>query len=57
MAEGERRSRDAAVSLVREPALARLWRRHRLKILVLLFLVLTELCLMLLGGSLVRGPG
>jgi hypothetical protein len=31
--------------------------RHRLKMFALLFLLLTELCLLLLGKTLAMGPG
>jgi hypothetical protein len=57
LAEGERRSREAALPRLRESALLGLWRRHKWKVLVVLFLLLTEMCLLLLGGSLVKGPG
>ena len=54
--EGARQSRDA-LTPVRDPARVVLWRRHKWKILSLLFLLLTELCLLLLGKSLAMGPG
>ena len=54
--EGARHSREA-LAPVRDPAHVVLWRRHKWKILSLLFLLLTELCLLLLGKSLAMGPG
>ncbi len=54
--EGARQSREA-LTPVRAPAHVVLWRRHKWKILSLLFLLLTELCLLLLGKSLAMGPG
>jgi|GEM_PF-3615959 len=47
----------AVTQVVREPMRVVLWRRHKWKILSLLFLLLTELCLLLLGSSLAMGPG
>lgn len=68
LAEGAERSRVAArpggmapvpppAPVVSEPMRLVLWRRHKWKILGLLFLLLTELCLLLLGKSLAMGPG
>jgi hypothetical protein len=54
---GERQSREAVTRPVRDPLHLVLWRRHKWTILGLLFLLLTELCLLLLGKTLVRGPG
>lgn len=34
-----------------------LWRRHKLKIIAVLILLLTELAVLTLGGTLARGPG
>jgi hypothetical protein len=55
--DGERQSREAVTPVVRDPMHLVLWRRHKWKILSLLFLLLTELCLLLLGKSLAMGPG
>ncbi|MGD0485091.1 MAG: hypothetical protein ABSB58_10665 [Gemmatimonadales bacterium] len=55
--EGARQSHEALTPSVRDPAHVVLWRRHKWKILSLLFLLLTELCLLLLGKSLAMGPG
>ena len=55
--EGERHSREALARPSGEPMRLVLWRRHKWKILGLLFLLLTELCLLLLGKSLAMGPG
>lgn len=54
--EGERRSREIAAPPVREPAHVALWRRHKWKIIAALFLILTELCLTMLGGTIALGP-
>ena len=55
--EGARHSRDAVTRPSQEPRRLVLWRRHKWKILGLLFLLLTEACLLLLGKSLAMGPG
>jgi hypothetical protein len=55
--EGARHSREAVTRPAQEPMRLVLWRRHKWKILSLLFLLLTELCLLLLGKSLAMGPG
>jgi hypothetical protein len=34
-----------------------LWQRHKLKIIAVLILLLTELAVLTLGGTLARGPG
>jgi hypothetical protein len=57
LAEGDRRSRAAVTRPSGEPVHVVLWRRHKWKILALLFLLLTELCLLFLGKGLVMGPG
>jgi hypothetical protein len=54
--EGERNSREAVTRPVRDPLHLVLWRRHKWKILGLLFLLLTEACLLLLGKTMVMGP-
>lgn len=54
--EGERRSREVAATPVREPVHVTLWRRHKWKIIAVLFLILTELCLTMLGGTMALGP-
>jgi len=54
--EGRQRSREAALPPSSPGALVVIWRRHRWKIIAVLFLLLTELCLSLLGGTLGRGP-
>jgi hypothetical protein len=54
---GARQSREAVTPPMRVPMHVVLWRRHKWKILSLLFLLLTELCLLLLGKSLAMGPG
>ena len=53
------RSAAAVVAVPTAPDVRRveLWRRHKWKIYGVLFLVLTELCLVLLGHSLAMGPG
>jgi len=55
--EGDRRSREVVTKPVQEPLHLVLWRRHRWKIYGLLFLLVTELCLLLLGQTLAMGPG
>lgn len=55
--EGAERSRAVAEHPVPEARHVVLWRRHKWKILGLLFVLLTELCLLLLGKSLAMGPG
>ena len=70
LAEGAERSRAAArpdgtapvpplapVPGPPEPLHLALWRRHRWKIYGLLFLLVTELCLLMLGQTLAMGPG
>ena len=54
--EGERRSHDVAAPPAREPVHVMLWRRHKWKIIAVLFLILTELCLTMLGGTMALGP-
>ena len=55
--KGAQRSREVTERPVAEPAHVVLWRRHKWKILSLLFLLLTELCVLLLGSTLARGNG
>jgi hypothetical protein len=55
--QGKRQSREAVARPVRDPMHLVLWRRYKWKVLGLLFLLLTELCLLLLGKTIVMGPG
>ena len=58
--EGQQRSREIAVAPARASArvvVVAFCRRHKWKIVAALFLILTELCLTFLGGTLVKGPG
>ena len=54
--DGARHSREAVTQVEHTPLRLVLWRRHKWKILGLLFLILTEACLLLLGQTIVRGP-
>ena len=73
MAEGARRSLEArgpdgpapapasrpspGLAALREPRRVELWRRHKWKVYGLLFVLLTELCILMLGKTLALGPG
>lgn len=56
LAEGDRRSREAVTAPTREPLHLVLWRRHKWKVVGLLFLLLFEMCLLLLGSTIAMGP-
>lgn len=55
--EGDRHSREAVTKSEQEPLRLVLKRRHQWKVYSLLFVLLTELCLLMLGRTLALGPG